>query len=300
MSGWKLKETETLRIKLTKEQEKAIKDLYTKISQSISSELARLPSEGVSNSLRRAYLNRLQEQINEQLTNLGVSVKGIVTGNMGSVAKSAGLEASAWLRRVGFPIQGEFSHVPDNVVRSIITGQVYDGDWTLSKAIWSDIAKNQKDINTIIAEGVAQNKTTLEIAQDLEAYVNPSAAKKWDWSKVYPGTNTKVDYNAQRLARTLVSHAYQQAFVAVTKPNPFVTKYRWLASNSSRVCELCASRDGVLFDKDDLPMDHPNGMCTFVAEIPDTMVDIADRIADWAEGKEDPELDRFAKFLQNS
>jgi SPP1 gp7 family putative phage head morphogenesis protein len=170
----------------------------------------------------------------------------------------------------------------------------------LSRSIWNSTSKAKKDINTIIAEGIAQNKSTYDIAKDLEKYVNPSAKKDWAWSKVYPGTNKVVDYNAQRLARTMVSHAYQQAFVRVTKPNPFVTKYRWLASNSNRVCELCNSRDGVLFEKDDLPMDHPNGMCTFTAVIDQPMTDIADRIADWALGQPDSELDTFAQFLQNS
>jgi hypothetical protein len=109
-----------------------------------------------------------------------------------------------------------------------------------------------------------------------------------------------VDYNAQRLARTLVSHAYQQALVRTTQKNPFVTKYQWEASNSTRICPLCASRDGVLFDKDDLPLDHPNGMCTFIAVMPDSMVDIADRLGDWAHGKSDPELEEYAKFLYGS
>ena len=97
----------------------------------------------------------------------------------------------------------------------------------------------------------------------------------------------------------MVSHAYQQSFVRTTQRNPFVTKYKWEASNSSRLCEICASRDGVLFEKDELPLDHPNGMCTFTA-VTDSMVDIADRIADWVEGKSDPELDDYADYLRNS
>ena len=48
-------------------------------------------------------------------------------------------------------------------------------------------------------------------------------------------------------------------------------------------------------------MDHPNGMCTYIAVIEDSMTDIADRIADWALGEtQDPALDQYYEFLMNS
>lgn len=273
--------------------------MYRRVSRNINKQLAGLP-DTTSGTLRRIYLEKLQQQINAELTKLGQDVSALIQANATAVAEAVVDDSIRFLSKLGFPIQGAFSKVPSDVVKSILTGQVYDGRWSLSRSIWNSTSKAKKDINTIIAEGIAQNKSTYDIAKDLEKYVNPSAKKDWAWSKVYPGTNKVVDYNAQRLARTMVSHAYQQAFVRTTKPNPFVTKYRWLASNSNRVCELCNSRDGVLFEKDDLPMDHPNGMCTFTAVIDQPMTDIADRIADWALGKPDPELDTFAQFLQNS
>ena len=296
---WRLRSAEKLRLKLTKTQQKEITRMYRRISRNINKQLAGLPNT-TTGHLRKIYLERLQQQINEELTALGRDVQSLIQTNMAAVAGAAVDDSLALLSKMGFPIQGAFSSVPSDVVKSLLTGQVYDGRWYLSRSIWNSTTKAKKDINAIIAEGIAQNKSTYDIAKDLEKYVNPSAKKDWAWSKVYPGTNKVVDYNAQRLARTMVSHAYQQAFVRTTKPNPFVTKYKWLASNSNRVCELCNSRDGVLFEKDDLPMDHPNGMCTFTAVIDQSMTDIADRLADWALGKPDPELDTFAQFLQNS
>lgn len=273
--------------------------MYKRISRRINKMAKQLP-DNTSGRLRRVYLNRLQKQLTEEILSLAKELESLIKSNMESMADSVVMENLSFLHYVDMPIQGAFSHVPSNVIRSIITGQVYDGDWSLSKSIWMNTKKFQKDINTIIAEGVAQNKSTYEIAKDLEKYVNPDARKPWDWSKVYPGTSQKVDYNAQRLARTLVSHAYQQAFVQTTKPNPFVVKYKWDSSNSHRTCELCASRDGKLFDKDDLPMDHPNGMCTYIAVMENSMEEIADRIADWVDGATDPELDAYAEYLMNS
>lgn len=290
---------ERVRAQLTSQQEKDIRNLYRRIVRNINKEAKKLPNT-TSGVLRAMYLSKLKGQINEQLTALGSDLEKMVQSNMESVADAVVMDNLSFLRYVDMPLQGAFSHVSRDVIESIITGQLYQGNWSLSKTIWKHTQKAQKDINTIIAQGIAMNKGSYDIAKDLEKYVNPSAKKDWEWSKVYPGTNKVVDYNAQRLARTMVSHAYQQAFVRTTQKNPFVTKYRWISSNSSRVCELCASRDGNYYHKDDLPLDHPNGMCTYVAVMEDSMVDIADRIADWAQGKPDPALDEYYNFLMNS
>lgn len=290
---------ERVRAQLTSQQEKDIRNLYRKIVRNINKEAKKLPNT-TSGVLRAMYLSKLKGQINEQLTALGSDLERMVRSNMESVADAVVMNNLSFLKYVDMPLQGAFSHVSRDVIESILTGRLYQGNWSLSKTIWKHTQKAQKDINTIIAQGIAMNKGSYDIAKDLEKYVNPSAKKDWEWSKVYPGTNKVVDYNAQRLARTMVSHAYQQAFVRTTQKNPFVTKYRWISSNSSRVCKLCTSRDGNYYPKDDLPLDHPNGMCTYVAVMEDSMIDIADRIADWAQGKSDPALDEYYNFLMNS
>lgn len=296
---WRLRSAEKTRLQLTKTQQRDIERMYKRISRNIKKQSAQLPST-TSGHLRKLYLDRLQEQINEQLTELGRSLHDIIKTNIGLVAAAAVADALDFNEAIGLVIQGAFSHVPKDIVQSVITGQVYAGNWSLSRAIWDQTSKTKHDINTVIAEGIAQNKSTYDIAKDLEKYVDPSARKDWSWSKVYPGTAKVVDYNAQRLARTMVSHAYQQSFIRTTQKNPFVTKYKWLSSNSGRVCELCASRDGSYFSKDNLPMDHPNGMCTYVAVMEESMVDMADRIADWVLGNPDPALDDYSEFLRNS
>lgn len=293
------REAEITRNELTKEQEQEIRNLYKKVANKIKREAKKLPNT-TSGSLRKMYLNGLEKQINEELKNMRPEMKNVIKGNMRKAADAVIFCNLSFLNEVNMPLEGAFSHVARDVVESVASGKLYSGDWSLSSSIWGHTRKTQKDIQSIIAEGIIQNKGAYDIAKVLEKYVDPSARKPWDWGKVYPGVAKQVDYNAQRLARTMVSHAYQQSFVRTTQPNPFVTKYKWLASNSGRVCELCGSRDGVLFDKDDLPLDHPNGMCTFIAVMPDSLVDIADRISDWTQGADDPELDRYSEFLSKS
>ena len=296
MGALNFRKAENYRVKLTKEQQRQIQKLYKEVAEDIANQAKKAPRVP-SDRLRKVYLDHLEKQINHNLEKIQDEIGGNIESTMHKVAESVADCNLDFLKKVGFPVQGAFSHVPDEVVRTVATGQLYEKGWSLSKALWKTTAKAKHDINTVIAKGIAENKSSFDIAKDLERYVNPSARKGWDWSKVYPGTNKKVDYNAQRLARTMVSHAYQQSFVKTTQKNPFVEDYIWEASNSSRTCELCASRDGQHFKKDDLPLDHPNGMCTFIANMPDDMNSIADRIADWAGGKEDPALDEYARSL---
>ncbi len=290
---------EKLRVELTKAQQKRIEKLYKDVSRDIAKRAKQAPRVP-SDALRKAYLKELQKQVNAEINNLRFTIGGIVEDTMGQVAEGVVKDNLDFLQAIGMPIEGAMSHVPATVIERVATGKLYEGNWTLSRQLWKQSVHTQRDINEIVAKGIAENKSAFDIAKDLEKYVDPNARKDWDWSKVYPGTAKKVDYNAQRLARTMVSHAYQQAFVETTKNNPFVTKYQWEASNSERTCEVCAERDGQLYNKDDLPLDHPNGMCTFVAVMEESMEQIANRLADWVDGKNDPELDQYADYLKSS
>ena len=286
---------EAQRLRITQEQQEQIRDLYRQASAEVG-KLAEQAPRVPSDALRQQYLHTLQGQIDEQLRDIESQLNGTIRSSMTDTVKATVTDAKAFLKENGLPIKGAYSHVPADIVRSVASGQLYTGNWTLSRALWLNTAETQHDVQSVIAQGIIQNKSAFDIAKDLEKYVNPDARKDWEWSKVYPGTKKVVDYNAQRLARTMVSHAYQQAFVRTTQKNPFVTKYKWEASNSGRVCEICEERDGKLFDKDDLPLDHPNGMCTFTA-VMDNLDTIGERLGDWAAGKSDPELDKWAEDL---
>lgn len=286
---------EAQRLRITQEQQRKIQELYKQASAEIARQAGKAPRVP-SDALRKSYLNNLQGQIDERLRDIEAQLNGTVRSSMTAAAAATVGDAKQFLQQNGLSIKGAYSHVPADIVNAVASGQLYSGNWTLSRALWLNTKETQQDVQSIVAQGIIQNKSAFEIAKDLERYVDPTAKKDWDWSKVYPGTRRVVDYNAQRLARTMVSHAYQQAFVRTTQKNPFVKKYRWEASNSERTCELCEERNGQLFDKDDLPLDHPNGMCTFTA-VMDDMDTIGERLGDWAAGKDDPELDAWAKDI---
>lgn len=287
-----LQDGEIARLTISHDQEVEISKLYRSVYMELKKEMEGLSHEGsISESLRKTQLNKLVKQLKASYKSLGEGLEKEIKKGMSDTAQSMVDANGKWLHKVGLKMEGAYSYVPRDIVSMLATGKLYGPEWSLSKAIWGESEKHAEDINKIVAAGVAANKSSYEIAKDLEKYVNPDARKEWNWSKVYPGTSKKIDYNAQRLARTMVSHAYQQSLLATTKHNPFVTGYRWQSANSDRTCSLCEERDGQVYSADDLPIDHPNGMCTFLAEITDSLNDIADRLADWANGADDPALD---------
>lgn len=298
MAKINLQDGELARMQITKEQEVEISKLYHQTYLNLQKEMKGLSHEGsTSESLRKTYLNKLVKQLKESYKSIGEGLEKQIQKGMLDAAQAVVDNNSDWLKKAGLKVEGAYSYVPQDIVSLLSSGKLYGEGWSLSKAIWGDSQKKAHDIDQVVAAGVAANKSAYEIAKDLEQYVNPNAKKEWDWSKVYPGTTKKVDYNAQRLARTMVSHAYQQSLLATTKHNPFVTGYRWRSAHTHRTCELCNERDGQVYSANDLPLDHPNGMCTFLVELSGSLTDVADRLGNWVNGAEDPELDNWYKSM---
>ena len=289
------------KVELSKSAQRQIRELYKKASKEIRHRMETVPDNGnVSSSIRKAYYEQHLKELDKIIEKLDKDVEDAVKN---AARRSAKLPVTATQDFLGSlnvgigGLSGAFSHVPDNVVNNLVTGKLYSGKWSLSESIWLGNNKVKKGLSEIIAQGLAENRSTYDIAKDLEKYVNPNAKKDWNWSKVYPGVNKVVDYNAQRLARTMIQHAYQSSLTQTVSDYPFVQKIRWNAAHSHRVCEICKERDGKLYPKDKLPLDHPNGMCFFTVEIEDSMMDISNRIADWANGKKDKGMDKFAKSM---
>lgn len=301
--GREFARAEGIRVQVTNEQAKQIRNLYEELSNEYK-ERARILSNktNISSQMREQYLKDYVKDLERDIEFLNGKLESTITSNMLRVAEAVVDDSLKLDKEMGFGgIMTKQFYIPQDVVAIVTSGQLYSGKWSLSGAIWGTNQKQLKDINSIVAKGIAGNKSSYEIAKDLERYVNPRARKEWNWNKVYPNTSKKIDYNAQRLARTMVAHAYQESFVESTKDNPFIESYRWLASGGDRMCPICADRDGQIYSKDDLPMDHPNGMCTFEVVIEKSYEEIGRELADWVNGEGDPELnealDNYADSL---
>ena len=321
MPTFRLKKAEEIRDSTTKRMTKQIRQMYQQLYRDVSRRI----TSGGNNNLTNQNLILLQREIQNRIRQINSDIEGNVRRNTETVCNAVVEDIRTYLKQMGFSdsdIADAYIHIPQQIVETITTGQIYQEGWSLSQAIWGYSQKTQQTLQNIVASGAGQGKSSYEIAKDLESYVNPSAAKKaktirsWRYAResdvqagkaryvgqrimdyFYPG---KIDYNALRLARTMVSHAYQQTFERVNRNDPFVTGYRWLTSNfHGRVCSVCREREGRVFPKDELPMDHPNGMCTFEAVIEKSMSEVASDIGMWYQAPVGtyPEIDRFAQDM---
>lgn len=287
-----------VRDSVTKEQQAYIEEAYKKWSEDVL-EQAEYYSKLTTGSspVSQAYYQQLYQQMQAQSKEIANGVYTNITNGMAQVSDAVVKDAVNWMSGFGFSKKGldaAFSYIPQSTVNSLITGSVYGkpGSWSLSAAIWGDNEKTLRDIYSIMSQGIAAQMPIEDIAKKLSQYVSPTKQLSWTGPNGVRIYKHAVDYNAQRLARTLVQHTYQQSFVAATKDNPFVTEYVWIA-NGPRVCPICADRDGAHFKKDKLPLDHPNGMCTMEPVVDDKMVD---KLANWVNGEDGtyPEIDAFA------
>ena len=298
MASLIFKDAEVAKAAIMASQQKEIAKLYEDWADEIGERAKYYSHKSTASApVSERYYRELQKQLRQTSQEVSNEIYKKIKSNIYTVADAVVSDNVKWLESFGFSSAGlnaVFSYVPHEIVQNLVTGQIYDSGWSLSSRIWGDNEQTLKDIYQVMAKGLAENKPIYEIAKDLESYVRPSAKLPWnlrmaDGKKIY---KKQVDYNAQRLARTLVQHGYQQSFIATTQKNPFITEYIW-RSNGSRVCDLCKARDGVHYKKTELPMDHPNGMCTMEPVVADDMID---QLADWFNSPDGtyPEIDAFA------
>ena len=288
-----------VRDSVTKEQQEQIENAYKKWSDDVLKQAEHYSELTTGSSqVSQIYYQQLYMQMQSQSKEIANGVYTNIVNGMAKVSDAVVKDAVNWMSGFGISKKGldaAFSYIPQSTVNSLITGSVYGkpGSWSLSAAIWGDNEKTLKDIYSIMSQGVAMQMPIEEMAKKLSQYVSPTKQLMWTGPSGMRIYKHAVDYNAQRLARTLVQHTYQQSFVAATKDNPFVTEYVWIA-NGSRVCPICADRDGTHYKKDKLPLDHPNGMCTMEPVVDDNMVD---KLANWVNDPDGtyPEIDEFAK-----
>lgn len=327
---FRLKKAEEVRESITEQTQKKVQQFYKRLKR----ELAQQIRARGGKDMNSAQLIMLQRDIRNRLQEINQELEQNITDGMRTTANAVREGTLEMLERIGFhseDLESAFLYIPDNVIQNIVTGQIYQEGWSLSQAIWGHTENFNDKLSQIVAHGSASGKSSYEIAKDLETYVNPTEAKQArtivSWREAtsidvqmgrashvgekikdsfYPG---RVDYNALRLARTMISHAYQQSFETMNRNDPFVIGYRWLTSSfHGRVCDICRGRaendsyglGAGVFPKDALPLDHPNGMCTFEVVMSDSMKGIADMIGRWYSSPVGtfPEIDRYAnEFL---
>lgn len=268
---------------LYRKQQKEIEQLYIDIANDLGKKLEQYTGDTFTEDDLKELKKELQKEIKKNRT----KVSNIIDKNIGVVAGASYTVNSKIFKFIDKKYNTNLTDmykektkdVKKEVKKKINSGEIYRDNYKLSKRIWGDNKKVNKDIDKILNEGLKNKKDPYSIAKDLEKYVNPKHKKDWSWGNIYPGCAKKVDYNAQRLARTTLTHAHQLSMEAYAKKNPFIEYLEYNSAHNSRTCAMCADRDGQLFKKDDVPLDHPNGNCFMTVYIPDNIEDMIAQMA---------------------
>lgn len=305
------------RDKVTAERERKLYQSFENMRKQIDEQIQTMNFSTVSERVKRQQLEEIRNKLQEQLQSHYNALESGLKDDMVSVGQSVLKESESFYTSLNMPIGMSITSFPVEIMNNVVNGSVYDEKWYLSRALWGDYTEKLDQINEVISNGIGLNLSSFEIAKQLEQYVDPAAMHpsktivthclqdlvsgklySMDYVKRHPEKDWsgfkeknsyfrygKVDYNAQRLARTLINHAYQQNVVRQAKTNPFATGVKWEASGGERMCEICEERDGKIFPVDDVPLDHPNGMCTFSVVTDLNMMEMSDVLADFVNGE---------------
>lgn len=159
--------------------------------------------------------------------------------------------------------------VVSDIVAMVVSGELYDSKWTLSKAVKGIDEKTEAIIAEIIDAGIEQGKSEDEIIQEILAILNPTDDQyqktyTTKTGKVYvPKTGAATD----TLMRTTLEHGYQQIIKHLAESlEDKKVMIRWISALAHNTCEVCESRHNQLYEPEDLPLEHPNGQCEFCIE----------------------------------
>lgn len=250
-----------------------------------------------SGSINERWLEDFRKQFRSAARELSKALELKITGAMEQSATYAAEIQSKMFDMLAIDpdFSNMFTRIPKEALAELVNGGFYKDGKGLSKRIWNNEKKINADFDYIIQKGLAEKRSIVDIAEDLSKYVNPNAKRDMDFKRIYPNIgNRKIEYNSFRLAVTSISHAYQLSMQRSCKANPFVEGIQWHTSNSHRnTCSICLSRNGKIYKSDELPLDHPNGICYFTPAIKKSMEDIGLELRNWVNGGKNSKLDAW-------
>lgn len=286
-------------LRLTQKQDRELLKIYEEAGKQISYKLSKAKPGGLTERYLKELKNSINQYAEELRYNLGKSIKDSLeaSSQIASAVQLSYLDAVAPNEDFKSTFKKMFTQLPSKVTKQLISGSYYSDGKTLDKRIWELTRKNAKDIDTLIKINVSKGANARSLAQELDNYINPN--KKIEAKTLEAKISRKISYQAQRLARTSLTHACAETYIQGSKMNPFVTGLKWnlSSSHSARMHgkgDICDDYSGRIFKPDELPLQHPNCLCYFTTEtIP--IEDARSELISWVNGSSNEKLDNWLK-----
>ncbi|WP_394897743.1 hypothetical protein [Clostridium butyricum] len=304
MSFYKKKVLEVRKkiLQLTLEQETQINHIYAKSANRLIDEILELPDISrtrvhdidiarLLNDYTKDLYKQLYPNIKDNMMESSIIQRQVILDFVDQVAKD---------RKLSEIVKHNINSYSNTVVKNLIAGEYYKDGKTLSKRLWNLTLDNGNKIDEFIKMNIASGANARKLANDLELLINPN--NRIVTNNFKAGFNSyKISYQAQRLARTSITHAATETQIQNAKKNPFSKGLRWnlSASHSARMhgkTDICDDYNGQIFKPEETPLQHPNCLCYFTEEVAD-IDDAIVRINKWVEGNEDRELESWSTEL---
>lgn len=304
MSFYKKKVLEVRKkiLQLTLEQERQINHIYAKSANRLIDEILELPDISrtrvhdidiarLLNDYTKDLYKQLYPNIKDNMMESSIIQRQVILDFVDQVAKD---------RKLSEIVKHNINSYSNTVVKNLIAGEYYKDGKTLSKRLWNLTLDNGNKIDEFIKMNIASGANARKLANDLELLINPN--NRIVTNNFKAGFNSyKISYQAQRLARTSITHAATETQIQNAKKNPFSKGLRWnlSASHSVRMhgkTDICDDYNGQIFKPEETPLQHPNCLCYFTEEVAD-IDDAIVRINKWVEGNEDRELESWSTEL---
>lgn len=206
-------------------------------------------------------LNKIMKKYNQQMS------RDLIRMNTQTMKQLMGKD----FRRITDQVNALVDIASSDAVEKILQGKVYEDGKGLDKRLWSCTNTSGVKIQDAVASCMAEGMGATEMAQNLKEFAM-GGHHTWSRNKIreklgsgyarkYSGG---LDYESLRLARTTITHQAQVETINTKRVNPYMGGVKWHSNHEAgRTCDLCNERDGHIFivDKDDIPLDHPNGAC---------------------------------------
>ena len=286
---------------LTREQEERIGKIYLKAFKSIEKKLEKCTDNKYRERLLRAYQTQIYEElyplIKQGIIKVTDDILNIQKESMIQLLEET-FENQTKLVDGKHKLQALVDITNRKTVEQMIKGKVYYNGRGLDKLLW-DATKCSKDkLNLAITSCIAQGMGAGDMSEVLKEFAM-GGHHTWSRNKIReklgPGYARRysggLDYEALRLARTTLTHQAQLATLATSKINPYMDAVIWHSDHQAgRTCQLCLDRDGTKFKLDNVPLDHPNGMCWLEPAYSMTPEEMAKDMKAWAEGEKNSGL----------
>lgn len=290
-------------LRLNKKQEKELLSIYRELAKQLSSEI-----DSCRTSSSKQYLSEMEEMVQAYTNYLELKLNKTIKNNIKASSHIASSVELAYYNSITNDVRLRtiFNKLvvttSANTVKKLIQGQYYADGKTLDHRIWNLTKKNAKDIDTLIKVNISRGANSRKLAKQVDKYVNP--LKRTEAKTFVSGMSSKVSYQAQRLARTSITHSFAETTIENAKNNPFNIGIKWILSTSHyekqvkrHGPDICDKYADKIFKPKDVPVQHPNCLCYLLEESEDIDI-VIEKLNKWCNGEPNLELEKWLENLE--